>query len=345
MYIDGIYLDGKTSKRHNARLEVNKDHKITHIHLIEQQEVLSFENQNYVVEARLGSTPREISFDDSQLFVCENHDEIDQLIAWTTNRSSTKSSWLYRIENSFKLICISTIATVILLYGIIGYGIPNTAKFIAHNAPHISSDQLLSSLDILDETVFEASELSIEKQQEIRDLVAPYLSNHEDLEPRLEFRSGMEANALALPNGVIVFTDDFVNLVQSNDELIAVLFHELGHLKHKHMTQRIVQDAILTIMVIFITGDVETFDLLTGLPTLLLDLAYSRDFEIEADTYALTLLDRHNIPLNSFANAMGNLEKYYIEQNEGDVNNPIKNFFSTHPSTEDRIKRVEQFKK
>jgi Zn-dependent protease with chaperone function len=98
-------------------------------------------------------------------------------------------------------------------------------------------------------------------------------------------------------------------------------------------------------MVIFLTGDVETFDLLTGLPTLLLDLAYSRDFEIEADTYALTLLDRHDIPLNSFAHAMENLEKYYIEQNEGDVNSPIKDFFSTHPSTEDRIKRVEQFKK
>ena len=73
MLIEGIYLDGKTSKRHMARLEVNNDHRITHIHLPEQQ-VLSFEYQNYVVESRLGNTSREILFDDEQLFICDNHD-------------------------------------------------------------------------------------------------------------------------------------------------------------------------------------------------------------------------------------------------------------------------------
>lgn len=127
----------------------------------------------------------------------------------------------------------------------------------------------------------------------------------------------MKANALALPNGVIVCTDGFVNITQSDDELLAVLFHELDHLSHKHMTQRIIQDAMLTIMVVFITGDVETFDLLTGPPTLLLDLAYSREFEIGADSYALTLLSNHNIPLQSFVDTMRHLEQYYLKQSEG----------------------------
>lgn len=345
MFIDGIYLDGKTSKRHIARLEVNSDHKITHIHLIEQQEVLSFEQQYYKVETRLGNTPREISFDDAQLFTCDNHDEIDKLINWQSSRPSNQNTCLYRLENNYKLICLSTIATIIFLYGIIIYGIPSTAKTIAHHAPQFTSQQLISSLDILDETVFDASKLSAQRQQEIIDLVAPYLSSDGHLQPKLVFRSGMKANALALPNGVIVFTDDFVNLTQSDDELLAVLFHELGHLSHKHMTQRIIQDAMLTIMVVFITGDVETFDLLTGLPTLLLDLAYSREFEIEADSYALTQLSSHKIPLQSFVNAMTNLEQYYIKQSEGSSKSALNDFFSTHPKTEKRIKLIEQFKK
>lgn len=344
MLIEGIYLDGKTSKRHNARLEVNNEHKVTHIHLVEQQQILSFEHQLYVVESRLGNTPREISFNDDQLFVCDNHDEIDKLITWQTNSSSDQHSWLYRLENNLKLICLSTVATIILLYGIVIHGVPNTAKVLAHNVPYYTSAQLLSSLDILDTTVFEESKLPPKRQQEIRDLVAPYLSSYISLQPKLVFRSGMKANAFALPNGVIVFTDDFVNLIQTNDELIAVLFHELGHLTHKHMTQRIIQDAMLTILVIFITGDVETFDLVTGLPTLLLDLAYSREFETEADTYALTLLDKHNIPLNSFVDAMTHLENYYLKENEGKTNGAMNDFFSTHPKTSRRIKLVDQFK-
>lgn len=344
MLIEGIYLDGITSKRHLARLEVNNDHKITHVHLVEQQQSLSFEHQHYVVESRLGNTPREILFDDAQLFVCDNVDEIDQLITWQTSVSSKRSSWLYHLENNLKLICLSTIVTAILLYGIVVYGIPKTAKIMAHNAPYFTSKQLLSSLDVLDKTVFEASELPMQRQQEIRNLVAPYLLSYESLQPQLVFRSGMKANALALPNGVIVFTDDFVNLTQSNDELIAVLFHELGHLTHKHMTQRIIQDAMLTIMVVFITGDVETFDLVTGLPTLLLDLAYSREFETEADTYALTLLNKHNIPLHSFVDVMTNLENFYQKESEGKTSSALHDFFSTHPKTEARIKLVEQFK-
>jgi len=343
MFIDGVFLDGITSKRNTARLEVNNDHKITHVHLIDQQQVISFEEQKYVVETQLGNTPREISFEDGQLFYCDNHEVIDRLISWKAKQLSSRNSWLYRLESNFKTIILSTMATVALLYGIIIYGIPSTAKIMAHHLPKISSEQLLSSLDILDETVFDASELPVKRRQEIQALMAPYLSNHKNLQPRLVFRSGMKANALALPNGVIVFTDDLVNLVETDSELIAILFHELGHLTHKHMTQRIIQDTMLTVAIIFITGDVETFDLITGLPTLLLDLAYSRGFEIEADNYALTLLDKHNIPLQSFIDAMTHLENYYLEHNEGD-NNAVIDFFSTHPKTTDRIKLVEGFK-
>lgn len=343
MFIAGIYLDGKTSKRHIARLEVNDDHKITHIHLTEQQQVLSFEQQHYTIESRLGNTPREILFEDAQLFVCDNHDEIDQLITWQENSSPNNITWLYRLENNIKLICLSTIVTAILLYGMITYGIPSAAKMMTHNVPYISSAQFVSSLDVLDKTVFEESKLPEQRQQEIRDLAAPYFSNYKSLKPTLVFRSGMKANALALPNGIIVFTDDFVNLAETNDELIAVLFHELGHLTHKHMTQRVIQDAMLTIMVVFITGDVETFDLVTALPTLLLDLTYSRKFETEADNYALALLNEHNIPLQSFVDVMTRLENYYLTGIEGNTNSTMNDFLSTHPKTADRIKLVEQF--
>lgn len=343
MLIDGIYLDGKTSKRHNARLEVINDHKLTHIHLTEQQQSLSFEFNQCSIESRLGNTPREIAFTDAQLFITDNNDDIDTFSHWQSIENKSNKSFLYRLENNVPLISVFTIATIILLYSAIVYGIPSAAKVIAHNAPDFTSDKFFSSLDVLDKTVFEPSELSANKQQEIRALAAPYLAQHPELEAQLEFRSGMQANALALPNGVIVFTDDFVELAQSNDQLVAVLFHELGHLKHKHMTQRILQDAMITLMVVFITGDVETFDLITGLPTLILDMAHSRGFELEADNYALQQLKQHDIPLQSFVSIMQNLENYYHEIDD-DTGSKLTDFLSTHPTTEQRVKLAEQFK-
>jgi Zn-dependent protease with chaperone function len=344
MFINGTFLDGKTSKRHSARLEVNHQQVIIGIHLSGTKLSIPVIANSYVVHPRLGSTPQELTFSDNQLFLSEDFESIKRLNTGIVERPFTDSNWLYNLENNSRLILFSVLLTIVFMYSVVVYGIPSSAKFLAHNLPAITSTQLLSTLDILDETVFEESQLSDDRKLEILTLLTPYLQGHLELSPKLVFRSGMKANALALPNGVIVFTDDFVNLTKSDDELIAVLFHELGHLTHKHMTQRLIQDAIITLVVLFMVNDLESADLVTGIPTLLLDLSYSRDFEVEADEYALAMLDKHNLPLNSFADAMTNLENYYKQSNDDDSGNALNQFFSTHPSTEDRVKMVEQYK-
>ncbi len=345
MFINGKFLDGKTSKRHCARLEVNNQQVIIGIHYHDTKASIPVIDQSYVVHPRLGTTPQEISFSDNQLFLSNDFESIERLNLGNVERSFTDSNWLHNLENNSRLILFSIILTIAFMYSVVVYGIPSSAKFLAHNLPALTSTQLFSTLDILDETVFEPSQISDDRKLEIRTLLSPYLHDHSELLPKLVFRSGMNANALALPNGVIVFTDDFVNLTKSDDELIAVLFHELGHLKHKHMTQRLIQDAFITLVVLFMVNDLESADLVTGIPTLLLDLNYSRDFEVEADEYALAMLDKHGLPLNSFADAMTNLEKYYLELDEEDASNPLNQFFSTHPTTEERVKMVETYKK
>jgi Zn-dependent protease with chaperone function len=344
MFIEGKFLDGKTSKRHCARLEVNNQQVIIGIHLNDPIASIPVIEHSYVVHSRLGSAPQEISFSDNQLFISNDFESIKRLNLGNVERSFNDSNWLHNLENNSRLILLSLLLTIAFMYSVVVYGIPSSAKFLAHNLPALTSSQLLSTLDILDETVFEESQLSDDRKLEIMTLLTPYLQGHMELSPKLVFRSGMKANALALPNGVIVFTDDFVNLTKSDDELIAVLFHELGHLTHKHMTQRLIQDAIITLVVLFMVNDLESADLVTGIPTLLLDLSYSRDFEVEADEYALAMLDKHNLPLNSFADAMTNLQNYYKQLNDDDSGNSLNQFFSTHPSTEDRVKMVEQYK-
>ncbi len=273
--------------------------------------------------------------------------------------SGSKSvSFVHKLETSLPLIFIAVIATVIMVWVTAVYGIPRSAEYIAFQLPEFATEKLGGSMTVLDETLFDPSELEASRRQEIRDLFAPYLASYKDLKPKLEFRSGMMANAFALPGGEIVLTDDFVNLVEDDKELLAVLFHELGHLKYRHITRRALQDSMLTILIILVAGDtIDTVEFVAGIPTLILDLSYSRAFEDEADKFALEQMHHFDIPVDYFASVMQRLESFYSEESgdsgkhiEGEGESPqekksMNDFLSTHPSTDDRVKLVEQFKR
>ena len=355
MHVEGFYLDGKTSNRVNARLEVYQDAREIVLHVENDnghRQTLPVQFDQIEIESRLGNTPREISLSKGQLFITEDNDSIDKLIECFTGSKS--HSFLHNLETNLPLISLYTVLIVAFIVGFTVYGVPAISKSIAYAVPEFLTENQSASIEILDRTVFEPTKLDPVRRNEIRQFFKPYLDAHKDLKPKLEFRSGMKPNALALPGGHIVFTDDFVNLAKSDEELLAVLFHELGHLENKHITRRIIQGSIVTLLVLFITGDVETFDLITGLPTLVLDLSYSREFEKEADTYALEKLQNHDIPLESFAIIMGRLEKFYREDGDSEKSSQgrdqsdektFPDFLSTHPSTKDRIQLVDQFKK
>lgn len=354
MHIEGDYLDGITSKRTKARLEViHNSHQAACIHVADfssdDHEKINLEYNELKIESRLGNAPREISFGQGQLFITDDNDAIDNLI----KHHSKSHSHLHKLETNSPLILFSVIATLTIIWAVVVYGIPRSAEFVAFKLPEFATEKLGGSLTILDKTLFDTSKLDASRRQQIRELVSPYLAQHKELKPKVEFRSGMKANAFALPGGEIVFTDDFVNLVENDEELLAVLFHELGHLKHKHIIRRALQDSMITILVILITGDVDTVDLLTGIPTLILDLSYSREFEKEADKYALEQMYHFDIPIDHFAVIMQRLETYMdqgdsesveIEKETSQTKKSISDFLSTHPGTDDRVKSVAQFK-
>jgi len=362
MQIEGYYLNGEISRRSSARLEIHTTNKQTQsirIHVDyedDHHEQVVLEYEELKIESRLGNTPRELSFGNGQLFVTHDNDAVDKLIQLYTDSKSL--TFLHKIESKLTLVVLATVITIAFIWAFFVYGIPVSAKFIAYNMPAFTTEKLGNGLSILDKTVFDPSELSKQRQIEIQTLVSPYIAEYQHLKPVVLFRSGMGANALTLPGGEIVFTDDFVNLAANDEEILAVFFHELGHLKNKHITRRILQDSMITLMVLFIVGDVGSVDLLAGIPTLIMDLSYSRDFEIEADTFALEEMHNSKIPLNYFATIMQRLKDKSIEDQlnedkdteagiseESDEHNGynLPDFLSTHPSTEDRIKLTEKF--
>lgn len=364
MFIEGNYYDGKTSRSYPAHLEVlyDKEEAVRITLKSESDYTLELTYDALNIASRLGCAPREIAFGDGCLFVTEDNDSVDRLIKHHGN--SKAEGLLHRLETNIPLILASAVVTIALIWVMAIYAIPAAAKVIAYELPDFTTEKLGTSLSILDHSVFDPTELSATKQAAIRKLAAPYLEHFKDLKPKLEFRSGMQANALALPNGEIILTDDFVNLVENDQELLAVFFHEIGHLKNKHLLRRALQDSMITLVVIFVTGDVETFDMITGLPTLVLDLSYSREFEREADLFALQQLYDFNISVDHFATAMQRLEQYYTDIDEDDVaekliskidkkelkedikqdDSSFTDYLSTHPGTDERVELIKQFK-
>ena len=142
------------------------------------------------------------------------------------------------------------------------------------------------------------------------------------------------ANALALPSGVVVLTDELVALSRVDDELVAVLAHELGHVKGRHALRRLLQSSLVAGLAILVTGDVASAaSLIAAVPTALAEAGYSRELEREADAYALATFDRHQIDRRHFARI--------LERLAAQPRSELPGFLATHPATEERVRALE----
>ena len=344
MNINGQYFDGNASNSQSAQLiysDNNQNNIILNIEGTAHTPEKYLDFSDIKIESRLGHTPRNIHLPNNQLFTTIEHDKVDQLNK--LNNGSIFSSIIHTLESHLILAVFSLVFTALFIFSVVQYGIPKAAEIIASKLPY--EDIGNHSLTILDETLFEPSILDTETQKHFIKVAKPYLDQYQDIGLKLNFRSGMPANALALPDGNIVFTDAFIELVEDDNEFISILLHEIGHIKNKHVVRRAIQGTTLTILTFFITGDLEIFDFAVAIPSLLMDLSYSRDFEREADLFSKKQMNSSNIDLIHFVNIMTRLENALqmkdnsnMASEEKETESSIPAFLSTHPLTEERLK-------
>jgi Zn-dependent protease with chaperone function len=286
------------------------------------------------ISPRLGTAPREIRFQDGGLLVCDDSPELNKILK--TYANSKSQHVVDKFERSytgvFALLGLATVVLVVLYF----YGIPKASKWIAFQLPShtmaSAGDQLMA---ILDERLLEDSELESEVKLEIENRFVRLLDNIElDIEPRLHFRGGGEigANALAVPNGDIIITDEFIELADFNlDAIEGVLAHEIGHLKHRHSMRQAITLTIVPIIITLMSGDlVNSSQVAASLPVVILEQGYSRDFEREADIFAKNTLTGMNLSTAPVADLFAK-----IDQEHGDS---LPGFLSTHPGHKERVK-------
>jgi predicted Zn-dependent protease len=238
-------------------------------------------------------------------------------------------------------VALALLLTVVLVWAGIAYGIPMLAKGIAFSLP-ASTEKALGqdALEGLDKLLLEPTRLAPVRQDRLRALFAGMSASIEGASGyRLELRASRRigANALALPSGIVVITDALADLASNDAEIVAVLAHEIGHLKQRHQLRRILQDSATAVLIIAVTGDVGSIaSLAAAFPTLLVQSRYSREFEREADDFALDYLKGHDIDPNALGEILLRMEK----QRSGE--GQIPDYLSSHPATRERAERLRQ---
>jgi Zn-dependent protease with chaperone function len=280
----------------------------------------------------LGRIPRRISFPTGQVFETQANDELDTWLHSQGWRSTT--GLVDKLERNWKMALTSLMVVVAGSAAFIIWGVPFIADRVADFLPRAVDHSIgQQSLAILDRTAFNPSALPPGRQAVLRqrfEVIAASLPK--DFQLHLEFRKGghIGPNAFALPSGYVVITDELVELVEDDDEIVAVLAHEAGHVAHRHSLKQLLRSAGVAALAFAVLGDVSSVSTLAGAAPALIEAKFSREFEAEADQFSRQWLQQHSINPANFDSMLCRLE-----QKIGG-NGALASFIGSHPSTTER---------
>ena len=328
--VAAIYFDGKTSRLHHVEFSVQGD--VAYVNdLITgpgQQIIRSCPLSELRVSERTRHAARKVTFSDGAYLEITDHATFNVILENTGYQDST----VVQLQQSWTGTLVALAAVVITLTVGYVYGLPAASRVVAFSVP-VSVERKLGDgvLEFLDKHIFQPSKLPAARQAELS-------ARFQSLRPprsgspkyQLVFRkSAIGPNAFALPSGDIIITDEIIALMKDDDAVMGVLAHELGHLHERHLTRRIIQSSAVGAAATLLFGDVSA--VIANIPTLMLDMKYSRDAETEADDYAMQMLDANGIAREHLAAAFEKL---------GALAPGVSPYISSHPSGSERVMRI-----
>jgi Zn-dependent protease with chaperone function len=328
---DAVYYDGRTSARNAVRVHGLNDS--LHIYGAEVNREVPVAEVS--VDAPLPGAARALRLPDGAQLQTGDHAAVEALFP----RAHRLESWVHGLERRWPYALAGVAAVALFTWWLIVDGIPLAANFAADIGPaNIEAALGEQTLGAIEKSLCRPSKLDAARQQALRNRFALLTAGlDDDYAYRLELRDcSIGANAFALPGGTVLMTDALVKLATSDDQISAVLAHEIGHVRHRHGLRLGLQAVGVAALSAAVLGDaVSISSLAVTLPTALLQSGYSREFEREADDYAFKRLKEVSIRAKAFAEIMTLLETQH-----GKAGSDSKDYFSTHPATAKRIERA-----
>ena len=299
------------------------------------------------VSARIGNTRRYLNFPDGACFETDDNDTVDRWVR-EHRHVSYRGSMVHRLEANARYVAAAALITLLFTATFLVWGVPWLSKQAAYALPQeVSASLGQGTLEFLDKHLLATSELSADRQRDLAALFAMLAPTNIGFELKLELRSSelIGANAFALPDGTIVLTDDFITLAANDQQIAAVMLHEIGHVSRRHGLRGALQNAGLATLLVAIAGDVSSASsLLVTLPTLLVRTSYSRDMETEADLYAASAMIMRHMDPQQLLHVLHRLEQAHNDSPGGRRRDGgWLDYLSTHPLGEDRFLPLREF--
>jgi predicted Zn-dependent protease len=118
------------------------------------------------------------------------------------------------------------------------------------------------------------------------------------------------------------------------DEVAGVLAHEFGHLRHRDNMRNLIYNGGTSFLIGLLFGDITGSGALIFASRSLVTASYTREAEQNADTFAIDVMHRLGRPTKP----MGEL----IFRVTGKQVDKTLSILSSHPLTEDRLKRMSE---
>lgn len=331
MSISGQYVDGRSTRTLEATLSVDDDGQIS---CSARSDPSSLPLAEVSISERIGNIPRIVRFADGGQFITEENDPIDQVLR--RHRRSRIGQTIHRLESRLHYAAAAILITAAVAFVLMRWGLPELAQAGAQMLPAATAASLDGGvLEALDSTLLAPTTLDSATQARIRTRFTQLVQHAPaDFTYQLHFRQGKNIgpNALALASGNIVVTDELIRLAKHDDEILAVLAHEVGHVVHRHTLRRMLQSSVVTLASLLITGDLSgPTAMVAAMPVLIVEMQYSQAFEREADDYALAWLRAQHIDPAHFKRMLERLEADKPDRANG------PSYLSTHPATEERV--------
>lgn len=156
-----------------------------------------------------------------------------------------------------------------------------------------------------------------------------------------------DINAFAAPGGLILVTRGLLKCCETEDELAAVLAHEIGHVEKLHGLRAIKTGRLGTALSTLALESVKTLggeqlaevtqafdESISDITGTLMNSGYSRKLEFEADGCAVDILCKAGYPPGALVAMLKNMQANWVSTR--------LDFAATHPAPADRIAQLKR---
>ena len=172
--------------------------------------------------------------------------------------------------------------------------------------------------------------------QLVNQLWHPYTSAPH-LKLNLNIIKAKAENAYMGFGGQMALTEELIRRSQSENELTMIICHELGHLYHRHIVNRLAQMIIWSIADFFLSSF--SYYSVNSSINFLTSQKFNRDQENQADSFGLDCLHNKYGHINGAETFFQRLST----KKEMSTINQLPEFIMTHPHSENRIQYLHDY--